>query len=117
MKPRVYVDTTIIGYLTSRVSRALVAAANQQITREWWSSRRGQFEVVVSRLVVDECAAGDSRAAEDRLEMIKDFPLLDVTDDVTRLASALLAQVPLPEKAQMDALHVAVATVNGVHIY
>ena len=114
MKPSVYIDTTIIGYLTSRVSSLLVAAANQQVTREWWDEHRGHFDVFVSRFVVDECAAGDSEAAAERLEKIKDVPLLDVTDDVIGLAGALLARVPLPEKAQVDALHVAVATVNGV---
>lgn len=114
MKPSLYVETTIIGYLTSRVSSLLAAAANQQMTRDWWEDRRAHFDVFISRLVVDECAAGDSEAAAERLEKIKDLPLLDVTDEVIRLADALLARVPLPKKAQVDALHVAVATVGGV---
>jgi hypothetical protein len=91
-----------------------VTAANQQVTREWWDRRRSDFDVFISRLVIDECAAGDSEAAAERLEKIKGFPSLDVTDDVTSLADALVARVPLPENAQADALHVAVAAVNGV---
>lgn len=114
MKPSVYIDTTIIGYLTSRLRGLLVAAASQELTRQWWDEHRGGFDVFVSRLVVDECAAGDSQAAAERLEKIRGIPLLDVTDEVVRLADALLARVPLPENAQVDALHVAVATVNGV---
>jgi hypothetical protein len=114
MKPSLYIETTIIGYLTSRVSRLLVAAANQQITRDWWDDHRNDFDLFVSSFVADECAAGDREGAAERLERIKGIPYLDVTDDVMRLAEALLAKVPLPEKAKFDALHVAVAAVNGI---
>jgi len=114
MKPSLYVETTIIGYLTSRVSNLLVAAANQQITRDWWDGHRGDFDLFISRFVVDECAAGDSEGASERLEKIKGIPHLNVTEEVMRLADALLAKVPLPTKAEIDALHVAVAAVSGI---
>jgi hypothetical protein len=35
MKPRIYVETSIISYLTARPSRDLIMAAHQEITREW----------------------------------------------------------------------------------
>ena len=34
MKPRVYVETSVISYLTARPSRDLVMAAHQEVTRE-----------------------------------------------------------------------------------
>lgn len=114
MNPSLYLETTIVGHLTSWPSPLVQTVAMQQATRQWWDDHRHQYELFVSRFVVDECAAGDSEAAEERLERIDGIPLLDVTDDVTHLADALLANVPLPQKAQVDALHVAVAAVNGV---
>jgi hypothetical protein len=33
---RVYLETSFIGYLTSRPNRDLIVAAHQQITHEWW---------------------------------------------------------------------------------
>lgn len=114
MNPSLYLETTIIGHLTSWPSPLLQTAAIQQTTREWWDDHRHQYELFVSRFVVDECAAGDSDAAKDRLERIDGIPLLDITDDVSDLADALLAHVPLPQKAQVDALHVAVTAVNGI---
>ena len=114
MKPRVYLETTIPSYLTAWPSRDLIRAAHQQITREWWQHRRGEFELFISQVVVQECQAGDPKAAADRLEAIRDFPLLEQSDDATALAQALLKQVPLPERAAVDALHIAVATVNGM---
>ena len=63
MKPKVYLETTIPSYLTSRPSRDLVTAAHQQITREWWDTRRHDFDLFVSQMVIDEASAGDPEAA------------------------------------------------------
>jgi hypothetical protein len=114
MKPRVYLETTIPSYLTAWPSRDLVRAAHQQITREWWERRRGDFELFVSQVVLRECQAGDPKAAAERLEAIRDFPLLEQSEKATDFAQLLLERVPLPERAAVDALHIAVATVNGM---
>ena len=71
MKPTVYIETTIIGYLAMRVSGVLRIAANQQTTREWWENRRQQFDLFVSRFVVDECSGGDPVAAHERLSYLQ----------------------------------------------
>ncbi len=114
MKPTVYLETTIIGYLAMRVSGMLRVAANQQTTHDWWDGHRHDFDLFVSRFVVDECSDGNPVAAEERLAYLKGIPLLEISDDVTSLADSLIAGVPLPEKASIDALHISVAAVNGV---
>ena len=45
MKPKVYVETTIVSYLTAQASRDLVVAAHQKVTREWWERRRRRFDL------------------------------------------------------------------------
>jgi len=114
MKPRVYLETTIPSYLTAWPSRDLVRAAHQQVTREWWEKRRTDFEVYISQVVPRECQAGDPTAASDRLAVLQDLPLLEQTEEATQLAQALVEQVPLLERAAVDALHVAVAAVHGM---
>ena len=114
MKPRVYLETTIPSYLTARPSRDLVTAGRQQITREWWETRREDFDRFVSQFVIDEAGAGDPDAASRRLEVLADVPLLDPSDAVEPLAAALMERVPLPAKAATDSLHIAVATVHGM---
>ena len=114
MKQTVYLETTIIGYLAMRVSSALRVAANQQTTRDWWDNHRQDFGLFVSRFVVDECSDGDPVAARERLVYLEGIPLLQAPDDVNVLAETLLAGVPLPEKAAIDALHISVAAVNGI---
>ncbi len=110
----VYLETTIIGYFTSRPSRDLVTAANQQITHDWWDQHRSQYDLFVSEAVIAECSAGDPVAAGERTEVIAGIPVLDLTEGAERLANKLVKQVPLPEKAEVDALHIAIATVNGI---
>jgi hypothetical protein len=114
MKPTVYIETTVIGYLAMRVSSLLRVAANQQTTRDWWDNHRQLFDPFVSRFVVDECSDGDPAAAQERLVFLEGIPLLQIADEVSSLAEALIVGVPLPEKAAIDALHISVATVNGI---
>ncbi len=74
----VYVETSIIGYLTARSSDAVIFLARQQLTRQWWSDERAKYELVTSQLVVDEASAGDPTAAQERLVYLDDLPLLDI---------------------------------------
>jgi len=115
MNSSIYLETSVISYLASRISRELVTAANQQMTREWWDDHRADFDLFISQFVVHECSAGDPDAARERLEVIAEIPELDVTDDAKTLAKELVINVPLPDKAEIDALHVAVATVHGIN--
>jgi hypothetical protein len=115
MRPKIYIETTIPSYLAAwRPSRDLVRAAHQQITREWWQSRRSEFDLYVSQLVIQEVGSGDQVAAAERLEVLEGISVLAVSDDATDLASALVQGAPLPPKASVDALHIAIAVVNGM---
>ena len=93
MKPTVYRETTIIGYLAMRVSGMLRVAANQQATRDWWDHHRQEFDWFVSRFVVDECSDGDPVAARERLVYLTGIPLLETSDDVSALAQSFLNDV------------------------
>ena len=114
MKSRLYLETTVPSYLTSRPSRDLVIAARQQITREWWERRRGSFQIYISQLVLDEAGAGDTAASRERLKVLQSLPLLEITADVTVLASSFLASGTIPRKAATDAAHIAIAAVHGM---
>lgn len=112
--PKIYLETTIVGYLTSRLSRDLVTAGNQQLTQEWWLDHREHFDLYVSQFVMEECGAGDPRASQERIDVLAGIQQLAVTDEVAALAAELVEGVPLPAKAEVDALHIAAATVGGM---
>lgn len=75
MTHTVYLETSIISYLTARPSRDLVTAARQELTREWWELRRAAFDIYVSAAVIAEVRAGDSEAATRRLSVLADLEL------------------------------------------
>jgi hypothetical protein len=113
LKPKVYLETTVISYLTAAPSRDIVQAAHQQITREWWE-RRKDFDLFVSQAVILEAGRGDSSAAARRLAVLEEVAALEITEDASRLAAAFIEQHALPAKAAVDALHIAVAVVMGM---
>lgn len=114
MKPLVYVETTIPSYLAARPSRDLIIAANQQVVQGWWSDRRSEFELVISQYVLNEAGLGDPDLASRRLKILEGLPLLATSASCELLGVELVRRVPLPARAVTDALHVAVAALNGV---
>ncbi|UBF30248.1 type II toxin-antitoxin system VapC family toxin (plasmid) [Kovacikia minuta CCNUW1] len=114
MSETVYIETSILGYLTARSTKDLILAANIEITRDWWESRRSAFILYTSEAVLDEVAQGDAEIAAQRLEILRDFPLLALNQAVQDLAAQFLARSSLPSKAKVDAIHIAAATVHGM---
>jgi len=114
MRPKLYVENSILSYLTAFPSRDLVTAGRQQLTREWWQTRRTAFDLYVSEFVVDEASAGDPEMAALRIAALKGIPEIRLTDKAARLARELVEKGPLPTKAALDAAHIAVAVSGGV---
>jgi len=109
----VYIETTIVSYLTSRPTQDMIQTAHQHITRQWWHYRASHFNLFTSQVVVREAAAGDSQASAARLNLLESLPLLDITQEAEDLAVHLLRRRLLPTKAADDALHLAIAAVHG----
>ena len=114
MKPIAYIETSVVSYLTARQSRDVVVAAYQEVTREWWRTASGRFDLVASELVVAESGAGDVDAASARLEVLKPVTLLNITENSEALARLLLDLGAVPRQAAADAAHIAIAVTNGV---
>jgi predicted nucleic acid-binding protein len=114
MNPRVYLETSVISYLTARPSRDLITAAHQSITRRWWDEQRQKFDIYVSGLVLNESARGDEGAAQLRNDALIGIPVLSITPTARDLADRLVAQRVIPREAVEDSLHVAVAAASGM---
>lgn len=114
MSETVYIETSILGYLTARSTKDLILAANIEITKDWWEFRRNAFTLYTSEAVLDEVAQGDSVIAAQRLEILRDFPLLALNQAVQDLVAQFLARSSLPPKVRVDAIHIAAATIHGM---
>jgi len=114
MQPKVYVETTVVSYLTAWPSRDVVVAGNQQTTREWWSDAASRFELFASELVINEASAGDAKAAQNRLAALQEVTMLEATEEAAELAQQLIDAGAIPETAAEDAGHISIAVTNGM---
>ena len=114
MRPTVYIETTIVSYLTARPSRDVIRMGNELLTRQWWDETRHGYDLYTSAIVIDEARRGDSAAAALRMQVLETLPLLDLPDSALALAGSISDGLRLPPRARADALHIAIAAVNGI---
>ena len=112
-KKRVYVETTVISYLTARPAKKPIPRLRQLVTADWWE-RRQRWELFVSPVVMLEIRRGDSEAALKRLEKADGLPVLPESEEARRLADHLIVTGSVPESKYDDALHIAIASVHGM---
>nr|VFJ69785.1 MAG: hypothetical protein BECKFW1821C_GA0114237_10204 [Candidatus Kentron sp. FW] len=104
----VYIESSVISYLTAHPSRDVVTAARQAITLEWWEEHRTQYEIFLSELVLEEIGSGDSSAAQRRLHIVENVPMLETTGNAVGLSRILTAEKGIPETSMEDALHIGI---------
>lgn len=114
MRPRLYLDTSVISYLAGRESAGVIAKGNQEVARRWWETRTG-YDLFVSPVVVREVSAGDQDAAQRRIALLWGIPVLEVTPTAESLAGGMLRDGIVPANVPEDALHIAIAASHGMN--
>ncbi len=112
-KKRVYVESSVISWLTARPSNDVIKIAKQRLTHLWWA-HRDKWDLYISPTVLREIEKGNPDAARKRIQVVEGLPRLPESAEAARLAEYLIASGALPEKAFTDALHIAIATVSGM---
>jgi hypothetical protein len=79
MKAKVYLETTVVSYLTALPSRDVVVLGRQEVTRERWDQILKHFDPFISVLVMREIEKGAPDAAQKRLDAVKGLSLLEIT--------------------------------------
>ena len=113
-KAAIYIETSVISYLVARPNRDIIVAAHQQLTVDWWDNQRHQYDLFVSQIVLDEARAGDPLVAGKRVAALQNLSSLEINEVVIQLAEHLVKSHAVQMKAAQDALHIAVACVNGM---
>ncbi len=116
MRKRLYIETTVVSYFTAKPSRDLMVAGHQEATRELWPRLTIIYETFISALVYEEASRGHPDQATMRLDALKAFRMLDVDDEARALAEKIISGKGIPEEYPEDALHIAVAAVNGMDV-
>ena len=113
MKKTVYIETSVVSYMIAEPSENVRISGHQIATHEVWHELP-RYQVFISDTVVEEASRGDESKAQQRLGIIKDFEVLEIDIKVQTLAGELVKTKAIPEKFPEDALHIAVAAVNGI---
>ncbi len=113
-KPSVYIETSIVSYLAADPSRHPVTLRNQRLTHAWWATQRERYTLWTSGLTLAEAARGNEWMSERRLELLQQIAIVEAPPAATALAKRLCSGIPLPERANADAWHIALAASNGI---
>jgi len=54
----VYVETSVVSYLVSHLSKAPLILGQQQVTKKWWHQVMDQYTPFTSEMVYTEAARG-----------------------------------------------------------
>ena len=104
-KKTVYIETSIVSYLTARPTSDLLVAAWQKTTVDWWDTQRNRFDLYTSDVTIEEAGRGNPEAASRRLEALAGISILPIIEAVVVLSKALIQGRALPAKALDDSLH------------
>ncbi len=112
MKPLLYLETSVISYLTSQVSKDPILAGRQLVTREWWKAKRKDFDLFISEVVIFEINQGDPKRIKARLDAVKKLQILQINQAANDLVQRIIKDADYPSTAYDDALHISIAIVN-----
>lgn len=106
---KIYLDTTIpSAYFDTRTPDRQIA------TRQFWASVSHPFQLCVSELVLTEIKRTPSQLKRNEILLLVDgLLLLSINEEVFRVARVLHQQGLVPENKFDDAIHLAIAAVNG----
>ncbi len=111
----VYIESSVISYLTSKPSNDLFVLAKQHMTVLWWDRVLPHLNAYVSEYVLEEILKGDKEASKKRANASKDFPVLNRSGSIDKLAQEYLKAAQLPKEARLDAQHIASATIFALN--
>jgi hypothetical protein len=71
MKRKVYLETSVISYLTARPSKTIIGAAHQQLTLSWWERRLAVLEGLDVLAITTRKADSEGHNAVRRIRFMR----------------------------------------------
>ena len=112
LRPKVYLETSVLSYLAARPSKDTVAAGRQVVTRRWWNSERAKYSLVISEAVEAECERGDQQMVEARRRLLNEASLFPLDERIIGLAKLLIVPGAIPKRLVLMPSHIAAAAVE-----
>lgn len=111
----IYLESSVISYYTAKLPTNNLHIISKMIrTKEFWKYAVKKYKIYISEAVEFEILNGDSDASRERIKSIEQFIKLEFTQDHERLAEAYMKILKLPHKARLDAVHMAISSLNKI---
>ena len=111
---KIYLDTSVISHLNAP------DALNEQADtcKLWHDIQAGKYDIVISDVVIDELEGCPEPKLSYLRSMLGGITYADITrsPEAARLRDLYFEVGGLPPKSRLDALHIAIATVNNCNI-
>src|SRR5499427_7847182 len=109
MKPSTYLETSVVGaYLDNG------EPFRRDLTIRWWEHELGDYTPYVSQLVVRELERTSEPRRSSYLNLIRDLPRFEISEEVAILAEGYVSRGIFHRKYIGDAVHVAVASFHKI---
>jgi predicted nucleic acid-binding protein len=109
VKTSIYLETSVVGaYLDND------DPFRRDLTIRWWEHERPFYQTHVSPLVIRELERMHEPRRSAYLNLVRDLPQLEVTEEVAILAEGYLRQGIFQRKYMGDAVHVALASFHKI---
>jgi predicted nucleic acid-binding protein len=112
-KPKVYLETTMFNYFVEETKE------DSPVTIAFFEAiRSGQYDGYTSTYAVEEMENATEPKRSDMLALIEKYQItvLDASEEADRLASVYIKNGIIPEKKNLDAQHIAIATIHDIGI-
>lgn len=111
-----YIETSIPSfYFTGRTDPRSIA--RQKWTQQWWDEYAEKFQLYTSLAVTVELERGTLEDLKSRrIALIDDLPMLEINTDVREIARIYVERLLMPQDADGDALHLAIASLYGLEV-
>jgi len=111
-----YIETSIPSfYFTGRTDP--LSISRQHWTREWWSAIGDGFDLFSSPAVTVELNRGSLKGLKNqRIKLIANLEMLEINTDVLEIATIDIERLLMPNDADGDALHLAIASYHSMDV-
>ena len=115
-KLKLYFDASAIGYLDEQTSPKEM----QDMLVLWDEIKQGKYDVVLSRVTLDEITAiGNKEKLNTLFDFLSEisYDTVEVNDEIKKIAEMVKTnQLLISNKHQGDRLHIGCAVVNGCDV-
>jgi predicted nucleic acid-binding protein len=116
MKRKVYIETSIPSfYYEVRTEPEMIA--RREITRRWWATERGYFDLFTSPIALKELSDGNYPSQKDAIALMTTIPVLAAVSRIHEIVSAYARHKLMPANNLSDAYHLAFASYYEVDFF